>query len=265
MVKMKAMKVAGTASNGRAFTLIELLVVIAIIAILAAMLLPVLSRAKITAQGAQCTSNHRQLGLAWSMYCHDNADQIPILESWVAGDMSDPFDKTNTSLLVNQQQSALARYVPVAGIYKCPGDKSSFVRSVSMNNRMNPTLPGLWLHGRGDSYAIFGKSQQIRTPTDVYVTVDERSDTINDGSLCVDMSNTGNADGTGAVNPYWLIDYPASYHNGTGRFSFADGHVDGHRWLEPTTLVPLGQAHAKHTSATDRDGQWLQNHCTYLK
>jgi prepilin-type N-terminal cleavage/methylation domain-containing protein/prepilin-type processing-associated H-X9-DG protein len=252
----------------RAFTLIELLVVIAIIAILAALLLPVLGHSKATAQGAQCTSNHRQLVLAWSMYCHDSDDQIPVLENWVAGDMTDPFDATNVSLLVDPKQSALARYVAVPGIYKCPGDRSDYVRSVSMNNRMNPTLPGYWLHGGGDQYEIFTKSQQIRMPSDIYVTVDERSDTINDGSLCVDMSNTGNADGTGTSDPYWMCDYPASYHNGSGRFSFADGHVEGHRWLGPAILVPLvsGQrlGHA-HTPATDRDAQWLQGHCTYLK
>ncbi len=262
---MKAMRFADINTDRRAFTLVELLMVIAIIAILAALLLPVLSRSKITAQGVQCTNNHRQLILAWSMYCHDNNDQIPILENWVAGNMSDAFDATNASLLVTPQKSVLARYVLVAGIYKCPGDKSSFVRSVSMNNRMNPTLPGFWLHGGGDQYDTFEKSLQIRTASDIYVTMDERSDTINDGGLCVDMSNTGNAEGTGASNPYWLIDYPASYHNGSGRFSFADGHVDSHRWLEPTTLVPLGQAHPTHTSATDRDTQWLQNHCTGLK
>lgn len=249
----------------QAFTLVELLVVIAIIAILAALLLPALNHSKIAAQGARCMGNHRQLALAWNMYCHDNDDRIPILENWVAGDMDDPLDATNTSLLTDLQQSALARYVPVAAIYKCPSDISSLARSVSMNNRMNPTLPGLWLHGSGDKYEVFGKSQQIGTPANIYVTVDERSDTINDSSLCVDMSNTGDANGTGTSNPYWLIDYPADYHNGAARFSFADGHVESHRWLEPTTLVPLGQAHTTHTSATDNDVQWLQSHCTYLK
>jgi hypothetical protein len=80
------------------------------------------------------------------------------------------------------------------------------------------------------------------------------------------MSNTGNLEGKGANNPYWMIDYPASYHGGAGMFSFAYGHVEKHRWLEPTTLVPLGQAEdATHTSSTDRDVKWLQEHCTYLK
>jgi prepilin-type processing-associated H-X9-DG protein len=179
--------------------------------------------------------------------------------------MQDPFDATNVSLLVDPKLSALARYVTVPGIYKCPADRSDFVRSVSMNSRMNPTLPGYWLHGGGDLYQIFTRLQQIRTPTEIFVTLDERSDTINDASFCVDMSNTGTSEGIGASDPYWILDYPAGYQNRSGRFSFADGHVESHRWLEPTFLVPLGQAHLAHLPATDRDVKWLQDHCTYLK
>jgi len=259
------MKMAGINTRGRAFTLIELLVIIAIIALLAALLLPALGRAKASALGAQCLGNHRQLVSAWNMYCHDSNDQLPVLEKWVAGNVQDPYYSTNTWALVDPAQTALARYIPVAQIYKCPGDRSIFVRSISMNSRMNPALPGYWLHGGGDQFDIFFKTQQIRSPSGIYVILDERSDTINDGSFCVDMSNTGNADGTGVCNPYWLADYPAGYHNGSGRFSFADGHVEGHPWLEPTTLVPLGQAHLAHTSPTDRDAKWLQDHCAQLK
>lgn len=135
---------------------------------------------------------------------------------------------------------------------------------------MNPsnhfyTPPARWLDGgSGALYQIITRLQQIRKPADIFVILDERSDSINDSSLTVDMSNTGNASGIGGNNPYWMIDYPAGYHNGSCRLSVAYGHVESHRWLEPTTLVLLGQAHATHMSATDRDAQWLQEHCTYL-
>ena len=249
-----------------AFTLIELLVVIAIIAILVALLLPVLGRSKASAWGVQCANNLRQLNLTWSLYSEDNGGRLPHPAEWVVGDMTDPFDATNASLLTDPKESTFARYIRDLSIYKCPGDRSDLVRSVSMNWRMNGTTDGGWLNGEGAQYERFKTISQIRVPVQIFVILDERSDTINDANFCVDMSNTGDVNGMGPANPYWMVDYPASYHNGSGRFSFADGHVEGHRWLEPTTLVPLGQAHwVTHTSATDQDVQWLQDHCTYLK
>jgi prepilin-type N-terminal cleavage/methylation domain-containing protein len=246
-----------------AFTLIELLVVIAIIAILAALLLPVLSRAKDAGRGAQCTSDHRQIALAWQMYCDDNSDQLCAVTNWVVGDMSNPLDSTNAQLLVDPNQSLFAAYITTAAIYKCPADGTTNVRSVSMNLRMNNDSV-FWMAGGGTNYETFTKLRQIQVPAQIFVILDERSDTINDRSFCVDMSNTGNADGNGAVNPYWLIDYPGDYHIESGRLSFADGHVESHRWLDPSTLIPLGDAEAT-TSPTEVDAEWLQNHCTYLK
>ena len=250
--------------SGRAFTLIELLVVIAIIGILAALLLPVLNRSKVSAQGAQCANNHRQLVLAWSLYADDSRGQLCSLTNWVAGNMTDQDDATNASLLVDPMQSLFARYgITTPALYKRPGDRSAFVRSVSMNNRLNPDAT-YWVAGGGTNYAVFTSSRQIQVPARIYVILDERSDTINDRSFCVDMSNTGNADGNGTSNPYWLVDYPADYHNESGRFSFADGHVEGRRWFGPALLSPLGQAHdPSYTSATDREVKWLQDHCTY--
>jgi prepilin-type processing-associated H-X9-DG protein len=61
------------------------------------------------------------------------------------------------------------------------------------------------------------------------------------------------------------VDLPAGYHRGAGCFSFADGHVEAPRWVGPTLLVPLGQGEGTHTSPADRDAQWVQAHCTYLK
>lgn len=130
---------------------------------LLSLLLPALGKAKQTAQAGACMNNHRQLALAWQLYTEehqgllphtvDDGDALPFT-NWVAGNMRIPEESTNDALLVHADRSLLAPFAPHPKSYKCPSDTSPFVRSVSMNNRMNPVRflkPALVLGGWGSN------------------------------------------------------------------------------------------------------------------
>ena len=240
-------------ARGVAFTLIELLVVIALIALLAAMLLPAISKAKVRTQGMACLNNNRQLAAAWLLYADDQNDRLPYnlggpnRESvaqrtnlnWVNNILNwelDP-DNTNTATLT---EASLGPYASrVVGIYRCPSDSvlssiqrqagwSGRVRSYSMNMMVGDAgeLSQQGFNLNNPDYVQFFKLSSIPRPANIFVFLDEHPDSINDGYFL-----------NKAYYHEWL-DLPASYHNGAATFSFADGHSLLRRWEHARTKRP---------------------------
>jgi len=270
--------------EARGFTLIELLVVIAIIAILAALLLPALVKAKEQGQGIKCLSNEKQLTLAWKMYVDDSQGKFPLnadessqsTNGWCDGVLSWAVNNTANTNISLIQSNLLGPYVlKQVGVYKCPADiwdcmengaAMARVRSVSMNGYIGQDLlditaqggcnPNNW-GGAGAGYRAYEKENQVTAPTParLWLFDDEHADSINDGFLMFSMTRPGFDDG------------PADYHSGACCFGFVDGHSELNQWQELNywpAVMKVAWTNSINEPGSGKDVQWMWQHTSAL-
>ena len=251
-----------TFSARAGFTLIELLVVVAIIAILAAIILPVLNRAQQSARNITCINNLRQLQICWHLYLQDfndvlvpnnsvalvsNTTNVPVGSistqiSWLPD--QDATEEVNPSNIIN---GLLYPYNSQLGIYHCPSDTSTLEtddgdplpqlrwRSYNMSQSVNGDPGFSWeLY---NFIPMWDKMTEIRhpDPSSVFVFIDENSD----GILDAEFGNPPAASPYFEQDVWW--DLPSSRHNRGANLSFADGHVEHWKWAVPKIWVDYVQ------------------------
>ena len=255
--------------------------VIAIIAVLAAILLPALAKAKAQARRIQCVNNQKQLVLSWAMYSTDNRERLALNGGdeavistrphlWVyGGNHGDPNTLTNTLYLVGTAYALFAPLLGSVGPYKCPADQSLWdiggksvpeLRSYSMNCYVaTPPANELLPIVLDSAYRVYMRSSDlaIDSPANRFVFMD-----VNPASICtpgfgVDMTLRT------------FVHYPSSLHNRSGVLAFADNHVESHKWMDPRTCIGLAQGqtyiHHDQPSPNNQDLSWIGQRTASLK
>jgi prepilin-type N-terminal cleavage/methylation domain-containing protein/prepilin-type processing-associated H-X9-DG protein len=269
------------AGQAPAFTLIELLVVIAVIAILAAILLPALAKAKIQAQCTTCLDNNKQLVVSWTMYGGENHDKLlpnvdgdgayldggpNYISGWMNWEPPNDPDNTNWHNLIDAHLARIGTFVAQSyKIFSCPAANfvsppevhlgwTARVRSVAMNGAIGDG--NKWQSPYWGNYWWAKKYSDLNYPgpSSSWLIMDEHPDSIDDGILYDDWEAI---DGNGDFN-----ELPGCQHNNACGMAFADGSATIHKWLDPHTVhgVEFVQYSGTGTVTANKDLAWMALH-----
>lgn len=267
------------ASAADGFTLLELLTVVAVIAVLSALLLPVLGRAKSKAKSIQCLNNQRQLTLACLQYATDHDDRLPYnfgedeirrrvarneFLNWTSTVLSWELDSDNTNTFLLTRGGIGPELSAAARVYRCPSDMAlsdiqvragwtERVRSYSMNAMVGDA--GEFTKGgknvNNPEYHQFFELGQIPQPAQIFIFIEEHPDSINDGYFL------------NKPESFEWLDLPASYHDGSANLSYADGHIEPYHWRFGSTKPPARPDAARLPFAVNQnersDFRWLMS------
>ncbi len=244
------------------------MVVVAVIAILAGLLLPALGTAKARGQAIACASQIRQLTVAWALYADENMDLLVNnhginetlirRDSWV-NNVEDWLSSDGNTNLASLTSGKLAPYLGGnTGVFKCPSDKSVAengprIRTMAMNSLVGD--PGVLTNQFNPQMVQFFRMSEITVPAQIYVFLDEHPDTINDGFFMNRWED------------YVWGNLPGSFHNGAANLSFADGHLETHRWVLADTRRPSvkGGAGGTFAASPHTDFDWLKERSSVRK